>query len=225
MVLFYINSSKTYEDRINKSVVWGISIFKGKKINTIDHVSSTLQLCATLHCSVTYFKILFKLQPRNMKNITKMHQFHQVLNSTKDRPEIQRRRREFYRRVDEVEEVLLSVVAIKQGGRLGLHSDPSLPLHLKLVQNLLVLLSLCDGSCFPTTSAVNDNSKAAWAAVISNLQTSCWQNGNDNNSGFYVEGTFRAFKVTLLKVGLKQKNAPRCFNFKLDGDKELAFHT
>lgn len=52
-----------------------------------------------------------------------------------------------YRCVNEVQEVLLSLVTVKQGGRLGLHCDPSLSLHLKLVQHLFVLLSLCYGTC------------------------------------------------------------------------------
>lgn len=48
-----------------------------------------------------------------------------------------------YRCVNEVQEVLLSLVAVKQRGCLSLHCYPPLSLHLKLVQDLLVLLSLC----------------------------------------------------------------------------------
>ena len=45
-----------------------------------------------------------------------------------------------YRRVDEVKEIAMSLVGVEQGGRLGLHRDAPLPLHLELVQHLLVLL-------------------------------------------------------------------------------------
>lgn len=56
-----------------------------------------------------------------------------------------------YWRVDEVQEILLPPVVIKQRGRLSFHGDASLPLNLKLVQNLLVLPGLCYGACFPTS--------------------------------------------------------------------------
>lgn len=52
-----------------------------------------------------------------------------------------------YRCVDEVQEVLLSLVVIEQRGCLRLYCNPPLTLHLKLVQYLLVPLSLCNGSC------------------------------------------------------------------------------
>lgn len=52
-----------------------------------------------------------------------------------------------YRCVDEVQEVLLSLVVINQRGRLGLHRYSSLSLHLKLVQYLFVLLGLRYGTC------------------------------------------------------------------------------
>ena len=42
------------------------------------------------------------------------------------------------RRVDQVEEELLAVVAPQHRGRLGLHRDPPLPLHLQRVEHLLV---------------------------------------------------------------------------------------
>lgn len=54
--------------------------------------------------------------------------------------------------VDEVQEVLLTLVAVKQRGCLGLHCYPPLSLHLKLVQHLLVLLSLCYGTCLTSIS-------------------------------------------------------------------------
>lgn len=49
--------------------------------------------------------------------------------------------------VDEVQEVLLALVGVKQGGSLGFHRYPPLSLHLKLVQHLFVLVSLCYGTC------------------------------------------------------------------------------
>lgn len=45
--------------------------------------------------------------------------------------------------INEVQQVLLTMVAVKERGCLGLHSYPPLSLHLKFVQHLFVLVSLC----------------------------------------------------------------------------------
>lgn len=68
--------------------------------------------------------------------------------------------------VNEVEEVALPLVAVEQRGCLSLDSDAPLSLHLKFVQNLFVLFSLCNSTYKHTHLSLNTPCLAAWMEEV-----------------------------------------------------------